>query len=130
MKKFILVLMFVMLIPVLSWGSDVEPTQIQNMYMWDLSGVKTATGDTNVMVGSLCKGTCTAIITASGTVSMTAAFKVQDESGGNTVTVKTYTLSSAASTGYMWSFPAPRMYITFTITTGQVDKVKVYCKEN
>ncbi len=130
MKKIFLVVLLCLLFPALTWGADVTPVRVQNMYMWDLGAVA-ATGNSNVMAeGSICgSGAYTALITASGTVAITAAFHVTGESGGNDVTVKTYTLSSATTTGYTWSFPTPRMYIAFTITTGAINKVKVFCKE-
>jgi len=129
MKRLIVTLFLILGMIGMAWGSDVTGTPIGNGKMWDIAASITATGNSNTMVGSMLCDTYTAFIKASGTVSITAAFTVEDEGGNNDVTVKTYTLSSATTTGYTWSFPTPRMYIVFTITTGAIDDVKVYCKE-
>lgn len=131
MKKLFLAVVLCLLLPVLSWGADVKPIQVQNIYMWDLGAVA-ATGNSNTLAeGSICgSGAYMALITASGTVAITAAFHVTGETGtANDVTVQTYTLTAASTTGYTWSFPTPRMYIAFAITTGAIDRVKVFCKE-
>jgi len=129
MKKIILGICLTLLMMSSAWAKDINPQAISGGYIWDIAGSITATGNSNTMVGRLNCDTYTAFIKASGTVSITAAFTVEDEAGSNDVTVKTYTLTSATSTGYTWSFPTPRMYIVFTVTTGAIDDVKVYCKE-
>lgn len=128
MKKLILVIVF-LLIPVWAWGSNINPTKMDQYggQVWDLADNIVASGNSNTMLGSISCDTYIAFIKASGTVSITAAFVVTDGDGNNPVTVHTYTLSYATTTGYTWSFPTPKMYIVFTITTGQIDDVKVYC---
>jgi len=129
MKKILLGLCLTLLMMSSAWAKDINPINLGGGYMWDIAGVITATGNSDTMVGSLNCDTYTAFIKASGTVSITAAFTVGDEAGSNNVTIKTYSLTSATTTGYTWSFPTPRMYIVFTVTTGQIDDAKVYCKE-
>lgn len=128
MKKILLALILVLL-PVMAMATDVQPTPISGGYFWNLKATAAiaATADSYTMVGTMNCSQYSALITTSGTTNLTAAFKVGSDTS-NMSTVVTYTLSTDVTRGYTWSFPTPRMYVTFTITGGQVDTFVVYCK--
>ena len=125
MRKVGLILLM-LLIPVFAYGADVAPTAVSGGYYWDLTSGITATGNSDTMVGRLDADNCMACITTSSTTSMTAAFIVGQDST-YVSTAATYTLSSDTTHCFGLDFPIPRMYVTFTITTGQVDDMYVYC---
>ena len=133
MKKIIqgVCIMVVLFLATMAFAGNVNPTKAGNFLQWDLvNSVITTSSNTDVMIGdSNCKDYIM-FIKVSGTVNMTADIHIR--SGDDTtkdVTVTTYTLSSASTTGYIWSFPTPQLYVTFTITTGQVDDVYVICRK-
>lgn len=97
-------------------------------YSWDISGVITVAGDSNVMVGSLDCAEYTLFIKASGTVAITAIVKVSFDNT-NWSTTNTYSLTAAGVTSYSWTSPTPYMKLTYDpITTGQIDDTRVYCR--
>lgn len=125
MKKVIVLLLGLLLIGSVAQAANIQPTATNGGFMWELGG-RTTTGDTDILVGTLACQTYSMYITATGTVSITAAVKM----GASEITagtIQTYTLSSATTTGYTWSNSHPFMYVTYTITTGAIGRTYVEC---
>lgn len=133
MKRYLIAFIVALLVSVagLAHAASVEPIYLPNKSkMYDIVGSAiTATGATDTANGGHdCRET-TVFIKASGTVSITADIQASYD-GSNWANMENQvSLSAAAVTLYKYTFPWPMFRVYFTVTTGQIDEVQVFCTQ-
>jgi hypothetical protein len=131
MKKILMsiLLIFGLLAPAIVWAANVYPAAIRRgnviSYSWTLVTNQTVTGDSNTAKSvAFCAGPKVLIFKTSGaTVNIT--FDIKEDS--DAVTTKSLTVSTAGTIKLSANHHISELYITSTITDGQVDSIKLTC---